>query len=80
MEPIKKLRGDHSLNLQVSYELKSQLTEMADRYDRPVADMARAVLRVGLLVMDGVGAAEEVLVKEYIDVFRRLQRVQKRKR
>lgn len=80
MEPIKKLRGDHCLNVFVSYELKSQLIELAEKYDRSMADMMRAVLRVGILVMDGVGAAEEVLVKEYVDVFRRLRRAKRRKR
>jgi hypothetical protein len=80
MEPIKKLRGDHCLNVFVSYELKSQLVELAEKYDRSLADMMRAVLRVGILVMEGVGEAEEVLVKEYVDVFRRLRRAKKRKR
>jgi hypothetical protein len=80
MEPIKKLRGDHNINMQVSYELKSRLIEIARKYDRPMSDTARAVLRVGILVMEGVGAAEEVLVKEYLDVFRRLRRAQRRKR
>lgn len=80
MEPIKKLRGDHCLNVFVSYELKSQLVELAEKYDRTMADMMRAVLRVGILVMEGVGAAEEVLVKEYVDVFRRLRRAKRRKR
>lgn len=80
MEPIKKLRGDHCLHVFVSYELKSQLTELAEKYDRPMSDMTRAVLRVGILVMEGVSAAEEVLVKEYVNVFRRLRRAKKRKR
>jgi len=80
MEPIKKLRGDHNINMQVSYELKSRLIDIAKKYDRPMADTVRAVLRVGILVMEGVGAAEEVLVKEYLDVFRRLRRVENLKR
>ena len=80
MEPIKKLRGDHCVSTFVSHEFKSRLTTLADRHDRPMADMMRAVLRVGLLVMEGIGEAEEVLVKEYVNVFRRLRRVQRQKR
>ena len=31
---IKKLRGDHCLNVFVSYELKEQIKTLAKRYDR----------------------------------------------
>lgn len=39
MELLKKLRGEHCLNIFVSYELKRRLGELADRYDRTTADM-----------------------------------------
>lgn len=79
MEPIKKLRGEHCLNIFVSYELKSRLTELAKKYDRTVADMVRAVLKVGIPVMEGIDKAEEIMVKEYIELFRRMRQVRQLK-
>jgi predicted DNA-binding protein len=59
----------------VSYEIKQQLRELAGRYDRTISDMVRAVLKVGIPMMQGLSEAEEVLVREYIDLFRRLRQV-----
>ena len=70
-----KTRGDHCLNIFVSHELKSQLKELADKYDRTTSDIVRAVLRIGIPMMEGLSAAEEVMVKEYIQLFRRLRQV-----
>jgi predicted DNA-binding protein len=72
---VKKTRGDHCLNVFVSYELKSQLKELAGRYDRTTADIVRAVLRIGIPMMQGLSQAEEVMVREYIQLFRRLREV-----
>ena len=68
-------RREHSVNVFVSFELKNQLKELADRYDRTTADMVRAVLRVGIPMIEGLSRAEEVMVQEYVDLFRRLRRV-----
>ncbi|MEE8576403.1 MAG: hypothetical protein V3T31_04035 [candidate division Zixibacteria bacterium] len=70
-----KVRGDHCLNVFVSFELKNRLKELAGRYDRTVADMVRAVLKIGIPMMEGLSEAEEVMVREYIDLFRRLRKV-----
>jgi len=68
-------RGDHCLNVFVSHELKSRLKELADRYDRTTADIVRAVLRIGIPMMEGLSEAEEVMVREYIQLFRKLRQV-----
>ena len=68
-------RGDHFVTLRISYQTKEQLKRLAERYDRPVADMIRAVLKVGIPMMDGMSRAEEVMVKEYVQLFRRLRQV-----
>lgn len=73
--PIKRLRGEHCINVFVSYELKEQLTNLAKKYDRTNSDMVRAVLRIGIPMMDGLSAAEEIMVKEYISLFRKLRQV-----
>lgn len=79
MSAIKKLRGDHCLNVFVSYELKASLTELARKYDRTTADMIRAVLKIGIPMMEGISEAEEVMMKEYIDLFRQLRQVRRLK-
>lgn len=70
-----KVRDGHCLSIFVSYELKSQLKALAVKYDRTTADMVRAVLRIGIPMMEGLSQAEEVMVKEYIQLFRKLRQV-----
>lgn len=71
----RKTRGEHCLNVFVSYELKQQLKALAEKYDRTTADIIRAVLRIGIPMMDGLSRAEEIMVKEYVELFRRLRKV-----
>ena len=72
---LKKLRGEHCLNIFVSYELKEQIKTLAKRYDRTTSDMVRAVLKVGIPMMEGLSEAEEIMVKEYVSLFRKLRQV-----
>ena len=70
-----KVRGDHCLNVFVSHELKTSLKELARKYDRTTADIVRAVLRIGIPMMEGLSHAEEIMVKEYVQLFRKLRQV-----
>jgi predicted DNA-binding protein len=70
-----RTRREHCINVFLSYELKAQLKALADKYDRPVADMVRALLKVGIPMMEGLSLAEEIMVKEYVQLFRRLRQV-----
>ncbi len=72
---IKKVRGEHGLNIFVSYELKQRLKALADKYDRTTSDIVRAVLRIGIPMMEGLSQAEEIMVKEYVELFRKLRKV-----
>ena len=74
-ESGRKTRGEHCLNVFVSYELKSQLKGLAKKYDRTTADMVRAVLRIGIPMMEGLSEAEETMVREYVQLFRKLRKV-----
>ena len=65
----------HCLSIFVSYELKSKLKALAEKYDRTTADMVRAVLKVGIPMMEGLSRAEEIMVKEYVQLFRKLRQV-----
>lgn len=79
MEKLKKLRGDHCLNVFISHELKSRLGELAKKYDRTTADIVRAVLKIGIPMMEGISEAEEIMMREYIDLFRKLRQVRRLK-
>ena len=79
MENIKKLRGDHNINISVSYELKTRINNLAQKYDRTMADMIRAVLKIGIPMMEGISQAEEIMLREYIQLFRKLRQVKQLK-
>ncbi len=72
---LHKTRGEHCVNVFVSQELKNQLKALAEKYDRTVSDMVRAVLRIGIPMMEGVSQAEEIMVREYVQLFRKLRQV-----
>jgi predicted DNA-binding protein len=70
---IEKKGREHGLNIFVSYELKRRLKNLALRYDRPMADIARSVLRIGMLMVESMAQAEEEMVREYMELFRKLR-------
>jgi predicted DNA-binding protein len=74
-EETAKTRGEHCLNVFVSHELKAQLKQLAEKYDRTTADIVRAVLRIGIPMMEGLSQAEEIMVREYVQLFRKLRQV-----
>lgn len=74
-ETVRKIRGDHCLNVFVSYELKKRIIDLAERYDRTMADMVRALIRVGLPVMEGISEAEQQMIAEYVKLARRMRKM-----
>jgi predicted DNA-binding protein len=70
-----KTRSEHSLNVFVSLELKERIQALAKKYGRTNADIMRAVLRIGIPMMEGMSEAESIMVKEYVQLFRRLRQV-----
>jgi predicted DNA-binding protein len=78
-DELKKLRGDHCLNIFVSYELKKRIVELAERYDRTMADMVRALIKVGLPLMEGISKAEEEMLNEYVRLLRKLRKMRELK-
>ena len=69
------LKGEHCLNVFVSYELKNRLKNLAKRYDRTTADMVRALMNIGIPMMEGISVAEEKMTKEYIQLFRKFRKI-----
>lgn len=74
-KPERKLRGDHYVHVNVSYPLKNRLQALAKKYDRTLADIVRAVLRIGIPIWEGLSEAEETMVKEYVGLARKLRQV-----
>ncbi len=79
MDEFKKLRGDHCLSVFVSHELKARLIELAKKYDRTTADIVRALMKIGIPMMEGISEAEEMMTKEYLDLFRKMRQVRRLK-
>jgi len=75
MQPIKKLRGEHPLNIYISYEMKRRLTELSHKHDCTMADMVRSILKVGIPVMEGLSRTKEIIIREYMELFRDLHRI-----
>jgi predicted DNA-binding protein len=68
-------KGDHCLNLYVSWELKERIRELAKRFDRPIADIARSVLKIGIPLFEGLSEAEETVIRENVRLLRQLRKV-----
>lgn len=71
----RRVRGDHTVTVLTSYELKSRLNHLAVKYDRTTSDIVRSVLRIGIPMLEGLSQAEDIMVREYIDLFRKLRQV-----
>jgi predicted DNA-binding protein len=72
---ITKLRGEHYLNVFVSYQMKARIKRLAKKYDRTVADMMRALIKIGIPVMEGLTEAEEKMLKDSITLARKMKKV-----
>ena len=78
-ESVHKLRGEHNLNVFVSYQLKERITKLAEKYDRTMADMVRTLIKVGIPVMEGLTEAEENLLKHSITSARKMRKIRQMK-
>ncbi len=78
-EQITKLRGEHCLNVFVSYQLKQRILKLAEKYDRTMADMVRTLIKVGIPVMEGLTEAEERMLRDSIDWARKARKVKQMK-
>lgn len=74
---LNRLRGEHCINVFLSYELKERIHQIAERYDRTMADIVRTLLKVGIPVLEGLSEAEESLLLDYMKVIKKMRRVKK---
>jgi predicted DNA-binding protein len=78
-ENITKLRGEHCLNVFVSYQLKERIMRLAEKYDRTIADMVRTLIKLGIPVMEGLTEAEENILKDSVTLARKMRKVRQMK-
>lgn len=78
-ENITKLRGEHCLNVFVSYQLKERILRLAEKYDRTMADMVRTLIKLGIPVMEGLTEAEEKMLKDSVTLVRKMRKVRQMK-
>lgn len=76
---ITKLRGEHCLNIFVSYQLKERIMKLAEKYDRTMADMVRTLIKIGIPVIEGLTEAEEKILKDSITLARKMRKVRQMK-
>jgi predicted DNA-binding protein len=78
-ENITKLRGEHCLNVFVSYQLKERIMKLAEKYDRTMADMVRTLIKLGIPVMEGLTEAEEKILKDSVTLVKKMRKVRQMK-
>ena len=76
---ITKLRGQHCLNIFVSYQLKERIMKLAGKYDRTMADMVRTLIRVGIPVLEGLSEAEERMLKDSVSLAKKMRKIKQMK-
>ncbi|MCJ7507960.1 MAG: hypothetical protein MUO85_04425 [candidate division Zixibacteria bacterium] len=76
-EPINKLRGEHCINIFISYELKERISKLAEKYDRTMADIVRSLIKMGIPIMEGLSEAEEKMLNDYLSIIRQMRKVKK---
>jgi predicted DNA-binding protein len=72
---VTKLRGEHCLNVFVSYQLKERIMGLAEKYDRTLADMVRILIKIGIPVMEGLTEAEEKMLKNSITLAKKMRKI-----
>lgn len=74
-----KLKGEHCINIFISYELKGKISQLAKRYDRTMADVVRTLIKMGIPILESLTEAEEKMLVDYIQVLRKWRKVKELK-
>ncbi len=73
INPVVSVRGDHSINLTISYELKERIEALSKSYDLSMADTVRQLLRLGVPVLEGMADLQLHWLREYVAAADRLR-------
>ena len=53
-----RLRGQHAVKLFVSTDMKARLSALSESLDRPLADVCRTLMWMGLPILEGIDQAQ----------------------
>lgn len=59
MNTVMRRRGQHALKLFVSTEMKARLGALSESLDRPLADVCRTLMWIGLPILEGLDTAQQ---------------------
>lgn len=66
-----RVRGEHCLNVYVSYELKSRLSGLAEKYGLSLADVVRQLIKAGIPVFESLSVSQEELISGFVQLLRK---------
>ena len=66
-----KIRGEHCLNVYVSYELKGRLAALAEKYDLSLSGVIRQVIKAGIPVFESLVVSQEELISGFVQLLRK---------
>jgi predicted DNA-binding protein len=67
---LKKARGEHCLNVYVSYGLKERLAALSEKHGLSLADIIRQALKAGIPVFESLTASQDELIDGYVQLLR----------
>lgn len=70
-----KIRGEHCLNVYVSYELKNRLVGLAEKYGLSLADIVRQLIKAGIPVFESLSSSQEELLSGAIRLLRKSRKL-----
>lgn len=66
---------EHTLVVRITYDTKNRLDQLAIGLDRNNSDIVRMVLRLGIPLLESLSQAEQQVVRDYADIFRKLRQM-----
>jgi predicted DNA-binding protein len=66
---------EHTLVVRITYDAKDRIDQLALKLDRTNSDIVRMILRLGLPLLESLSDAEQQVVREYTDIFRKLRQM-----
>ena len=66
-----KVRGEHCLNVYVSYEFKCRLVALSETYHLSLADILRLAIKTGIPVFESLTASQEELISSFVQLLRK---------
>jgi predicted DNA-binding protein len=74
-EQEKDHQHEHTLVVRITYDTKKRLDQLAIGLDRTNSDIVRMVLRLGIPLLESLSEAEQQVVRDYTDIFRKLRQM-----